>query len=110
MYEFVVKSLYSKLRHAISRATPHGDSMKNLIIIGLFFGMLLTSLFGMVSVRAYHDEQVANQKLERKLYVENLKREYYQYRDSTATGHSTDKAAFPRYDEMEALSSSVQKQ
>lgn len=78
---------------------------KNLVIIVLIFGMLLACLICLISVRAYNDLEATNQKLERKVYVENLKREYYQYRDSTSTGHTTDKAAFPRYDEMEALMS-----
>lgn len=43
------------------------------------------------------------------LYVERLKRDYFEWRDSDATGHRNNKSAFPRAAELDALQSDVGK-
>lgn len=80
-----------------SRSIPIAYSM----IVILTLAALLLVLTNLITLRLFQEQQSINAKVERQLYYEKLMREYYVYRDSTATGHTTDKSKFYRWDEIE---------
>ncbi len=65
--------------------------------------ILVVALFSMMTIRAYQDQQSKLERTERQLAAEQLKREYFEWRESNATGHTTDKSEFPKMDELNAL-------
>jgi hypothetical protein len=78
--------------------------MKNAIIAVQALIILVAVLFSLMTVRAYQDQKAETANTERKLYSEQLKREYFEWRESNATGHTVDKSEFPRMSELNALS------
>lgn len=68
----------------------------------LSLAFCLAVLINLLTYALYQDQLAANAKLDQQLYHEQLKREYFEWRETTATGHKTDKANFPRWDEIEA--------
>ena len=59
-------------------------------------------MFCLISLRMISDRQARIEKLERDLYVAELKKDYFEWRDGTAIGHAPN-VKFSRQKELDAL-------
>jgi hypothetical protein len=75
---------------------------KDLLILLLGASTAVALMFCLISLRMVGDHQARVEKLERELYVESLKRDYFEWRDGTAIGHAPN-VKFSRQKELDAL-------
>lgn len=66
---------------------------------------LALTVMVMINLMMYgvlQDHRKLAEKVSQQLYTEKLKRDYFEWRESNATGHSVDRSEFPRAAELEA--------
>ena len=61
---------------------------KDLLILLLLASTAVALMFSLMTLRVAGDAQDRADKLAQQLYVESLKRDYFEWRDGTATGHA----------------------
>lgn len=77
---------------------------KDLAITILCLALGFSILSSLISLRLYLENRSKITGLERQVYSERLKREYFEWRETNALGHNKSKQDFPRYKELENLS------
>ena len=69
----------------------------------LVLALGLAIMINLMTYALYQDQQRKHDKIADQLYSEQLKRQYFEWRDSMANGHKTDKANFARWTELEQI-------
>jgi hypothetical protein len=82
---------------------PRPVIARDWLIVLLAAATATAIMFFLISLRLVEDRQARIEKLERDLYVTDLKRDYFEWRESNALGHSTASQNFPRWQELQAL-------
>lgn len=81
-----------------------GDkAMRDALLATFIFTTLLGLLVGMSAMAEAKKHKDQFTKISQQLEDEQLKRDYFEWRESNATGHSKSKEQFPRYDELQRM-------
>ena len=81
----------------------HKPTDTGLIIAGLTLLFCLAVLLALLCFRQSLSYKHKAESLEQQLYISELKQDYFQWRESNALGHNTDKSRYPRYEELQKL-------
>jgi hypothetical protein len=65
--------------------------------------MAVLLMFNLLQYGAYQEQRKKLEKTKTELHAENLKRDYFEWRESKSLGHSSAKTAYPKWKELEEL-------
>jgi hypothetical protein len=82
---------------------PKPAITRDWLVVLLAASTVVALMFFLICLRLVAERQARIDKLERSLYVTDLKRDYFEWRESNAIGHTVDSRSFPRQAELEAL-------